>query len=162
MSTPPQLLRFRYAAAVEMDLRDEADGLAELVGLAPAEVEAHFRVRNVAKGVEADDFESFAALPPGRFDPRVLQQTTWWVDVLRRPHRITDRHDFNDDHLLAVIGMLRREGWRWADSTDAQWLVRGLAAPTRDPADRLLDATPLMRALRCEATLRGLDVSDHD
>ncbi|MCP3420349.1 hypothetical protein [Nocardioides pinisoli] len=145
-----------------MDLREEADDLAELVGLTRAEVDAHFRVRTVPKGSKPRDFEEFAALPPGHFDPRVLQQATWWVDVLRKPHRITDRDDFPDAHLLAVIAMLRQDGWRWAEGTEAQWLVRGLAASLGDPPEGLLDGTPLMKALLTEARDRGLRVSNHD
>ena len=73
-----------------MGLREEAESLAPVLEIAPAEVAAHFRARHHAlDDWDADDFDSFAALPPGRFDPRVFDQTTWWVDVLRR-HRITD------------------------------------------------------------------------
>lgn len=162
MTAQSQTLRFRYAAAVAMGLRQEADDLAEVVGLTPAEVDAHFGVRTVPKGSEPNEFEVFAALPPGHFDPRVLQQTTWWVDVLRRPHRITDREDLTDGHLLAVIGMLRQEGWRWAEGTDEQWLMRQSAAASGRPAEWLLDATPLMLELLAEATRRGLEVADHD
>lgn len=156
MNEHPQALRMRYAATVDMGLRGEAAELALLVDITPEETNAHFLARGAAIEWQPDDFEQFAALPPGRFDPRVLQQTTWWVDVLRRPHRIADREDFTDDHLVAVIGMLRREGWRWAEVDDARWVALLGCATEGDLADELLDRTPLMQALLAEAKRRDV------
>jgi hypothetical protein len=151
-----QRLRERYAACVSMGLRDEAEQLAEVLGLGRVEVEAHFRVAHHSFDEwTSRDFESFASLPPGRFDPRVLGQTTWWVDILRRPHRIADPDDFTTEHLQAVIAFLRAEAWRWADLPEFG---------DEDPADvqsfrtavvRRLDKTPLMRALLAEAERRA-------
>lgn len=103
---------------------------------------------------QPEAFDDFAPLPPGRFDPRVFRQTAWWVDILRRPHRIADPADFTDDHLLAVVGFVLREAWRWSefpelhndDLIDEAWF--------HAEAARRIQQTPLFATLRAEASRR--------
>ena len=151
-----QRLRARYAACVCRGLRNEAEPLAHSLGISPAEVDAHFRASHHGLDTwQPTDFEAFAALPPGRFDQRVFDQTTWWVDVLRRPHRIADPNDFTTDHLHAVVGFLEREAWRWAafpeltddDLINLDWF--------RQEATRRIKQTPLMQALLAEMERRS-------
>jgi hypothetical protein len=155
----PQALRARYAACVAMDLRDESAALGNRLGVPVAEQQAHLAARPHALDEwQPEQFDQFAALPPGRFDPRIFEQTTWWVDILRRPHRITDRADLTDDHLLAVIGFILREAWRWSDFPDlrnddlvnVEWF--------HAEASRRIQHTPLFKVLVGEAERRGLDV----
>jgi hypothetical protein len=154
-----QALRARYVACVAMDLRDEAETLATDLGVQVEEQQAHLAARQHALDEwQPEQFDQFAALPPGRFDPRVFEQSTWWVDILRRPHLIADRADFTDDHLLAVIWFILREAWRWADFPDlrdddminVEWF--------HAEASRRIQHTPLFNALIGEAERRGLDV----
>lgn len=87
-----QRLRARYAACVAMDLPDEATTLAEALAIPAREQVAHLRARDHALDEwQPDRFDDFPAIPPGRFDTRVFEQATWWVDILRRPHRRSSR-----------------------------------------------------------------------
>ena len=153
--TDRQRLRERYAACVCMGLRDDAKNVAQALDITPAEMDAHFRARHHALDEWVpDDFESFASLPPGRFDPRVLEQTTWWVDILRRPHRITDPEDFTTEHLRAVIGYIRAEAWRWVDPSDLVGVTSRKSF--HDECAGRIGRTPLMCALLAEAGRRML------
>ena len=154
-----QALRARYAACVAMDLREEAAALGGRLGVPVAEQQGHLVAgQHALDEWQPEQFDQFAALPPGRFDPRVFEQSTWWVDILRRPHLITDRADFTDDHLLAVIRFILREAWRWADfpELDDEDLVN--VGWFRTEAARRIQPTPLFNALVVEAERRGLDV----
>ena len=152
-----QRLRARYAACVAMNLRDQATAIGDDLGIPPAEQESHLRARGHALDEwQPEAFDTFDALPPGRFDPRVFQQTTWWVDILRRPHRITDRVDFTDDHLLGVMRFILREAWRWSEFPELH--DDNLVDPAwfRPEAARRIQQTPLFAALRTEACRRGV------
>lgn len=152
-----QRLRARYAACIAVGLGEEAEALAGQLGVRAGEVAAHRRAGHHALDEwEPEEFDQFAALPPGRFDKRVFDQTTWWVDILRRPRRITDPDDFTDAHLLAVLAFVQREAWRWADFPDLDgddlvnvvWFLLESAHRIR--------CTPLFEALTAEAKRRGL------
>jgi hypothetical protein len=153
-------LRARYAACIAMRLVDEAAAAAHAVGVTEDEQIRHLQSSAHALDTwQPDAFEDFDGLPPGRFDPRVFNQTTFWVDILRRPHRIDDRVDFSDDYLGAVLRFVRREAWRWAafpefqddDLVPLHWFM--LEATTR------IEQTPLVQALVAEAKSRGLTTS---
>lgn len=142
-----------------MDLREEAADLAEELRIPDSDRVAHRAAwRHALDEWQPGQFDHFAALPPGRFDPRVFEQTTWWVDILRRPRRINDPADLTDDHLLAVIQFVLREAWRWADFPDVgdddlvnvEWF--------HAEASRRIQATPLFQALVDEVERRNLDV----
>ncbi|WP_344151683.1 hypothetical protein [Nocardioides koreensis] len=151
-----QRLRHRYAACVSMGLREEAERLARTLGVAQPELEAHFRASHHGLDEwEPADFESFASLPPGRFDPRVFGQTTWWVDILRRPHRISDPEDFSTEHLHAVIAFIRAEAWRWADPPEFGDDDPISIASVLGAFNERIDDTPLMRTLLAEAERRA-------
>lgn len=159
-----QALRERYADLVRGGHHLRARLLGRRLSLTRAEIRAHLRgIQEWNDKHPPTPFESFAALAPGSFDPRVLQQTTWWVDILRRPHRITSREDFPDDHLLAVIAMLRREAWRWAPMPDLDIEAAsglGAAAVVHEVQQAYvaaMEGTPLMKALRAEAAKRRIE-----
>ena len=88
-------------------------------------------------------FAVFAARPPGFLDIRVFDQTQWWVDVMRTPHRLADLDDTYLNNLIAFL------------ICGASWFRRAyqLAYPCCDPgatAGTWLERTALMRALRDE------------
>jgi hypothetical protein len=154
-----QRLRIRYVNALAQSRIQTAAALGRTLGLSAAEHRAHLRAtRHAPDDWQPDEFDQFAALPPGRFDPRVFQQTTWWVDILRRPHRIADAEDFADEHLRAVLVFVHREAWRWAafpelhdeDLVNVPWFIAESA--------RRISQTPLVQALIEEAMRRGLTV----
>lgn len=170
-----QRLRERYATALMLADRTEATALAERLNISDAEQAAHWRVSAHADTEwTPDNFDDFAALPPGRFDARVFNQSTYWVDVLRRPHRINDRDAFSDDYLLNVLDFITEEGWRWVDQISGLHgsLLDGIdldASPTaatvvvgvRANVAALLRSTALWQALVTEGTARGLDLGTH-
>lgn len=84
-------------------------------------------------------FEDWEALPPGCLDTRVFMQPTWWVDVLRRPHRITE---MSDAYVENVICFLR-------GNAEYFYEKYRFGHPMIDAmsAEEWLEATPLMRAL---------------
>ncbi|GAA4481287.1 hypothetical protein [Microbacterium panaciterrae] len=94
-------------------------------------------------------FTVFEATPPGMIDLRVLDQADWWVDVLRTPHRISDRVDFSDLYLANVIRHLIR-------SAGAYWVRVAVYDPAASFSDPLswMKGTVLMGALRGEASRR--------
>lgn len=170
-----QRLRERYATALMLNDRDEAAALADQIGIPASEQAAHWSVAQHADTLwEPDNFDEFAALPPGRFDARVFNQTTYWVDVLRRPHRINDPAAFNDDYLLNVLDFITMEGWRWVDQIPGLHgdVLEGVSLTTAPSAASIVVAartnivalirtTPLWKALIGEANARGLDLGTH-
>lgn len=140
-------LRNDYATAIADGDTTTANALAARLDLTPDQVQTHLAVRHHHDtDWLPDEFTNFTALPPGRFDPRVFNQTTWWVDILRQPHRINDPTDFDDVHLAATIGFLEDNAWRWAEPDyydDPELSI-----------DEWIYTTPLMRALRAEAATR--------
>jgi hypothetical protein len=171
-----QRLRERYATALMLADHTEATTLAERIGIPAPEQAAHWRTAHHANDEwQPENFDEFAALPPGRFDARVFDQTTYWVDVLRRPHRITDRDAFNDAYLLNVLDFITDEGWRWAsdltDHTSPETSILDGIDTTATPATivvgmranttAILHATPLWKALIAEGHARGLDLGTH-
>ncbi len=89
------------------------------------------------------DFEDWEATPPGCIDTRVFMQSTWWVDVLRRPHRIVE---MPREYRHNVIEFLRR---------DAEYFYEryrtGHPVIEYRNANDWLDGTPLMQALSPDA-----------
>lgn len=92
-------------------------------------------------------FTEFAARPPGFIDIRVVDQTQWWVDVMRTPHRLAEVDDVYLNNLVAFL--IEHAAWfRCA-------YLR--AYPSSEPAasaDSWLEGTALMRALRYEQRRR--------
>jgi hypothetical protein len=66
------------------------------------------------------------------------------------PHRIGDRVDFTDDYLRAVIVFLLNDRVRLTHAYGAAFPERACTGSVRE----WLEATPLMRRLRAEQTLR--------
>ena len=163
--TSRQTLREHYAATLRERRWLRAGLLALRLGVTRAEFHAHRQgVHEWDDDAPPADFESFGTLAPGAFDPRVLDQTTWWVDILRRPHRITDRADFSDKHLIAVIDMLRRGAWRWAPipepaAPSVELAPVAIAAAVTAAYRESMEHSPLMQALRAEARRRGIEGS---
>ncbi|KQQ94573.1 hypothetical protein ASF62_10920 [Leifsonia sp. Leaf325] len=83
-------------------------------GVSPAELVGTFERALIAFD-PTPEFEHFGSFPPGWLDLRVFDQTVWWVDVFRRPHRISSREHFHDDHLINVIAYLRTGAQRFHD-----------------------------------------------
>lgn len=129
-----------YSAVVAMKLGDEAHRLGRDLSLTEAEIELHLSAAQPSEYPDVPPrFDQYEWLAPGGFDPRVFDQGEVWVDVLRRPHRITDPSDFTDEHLVRVTRRIERQA--------AQWLG----------PDAEVEATPLMIALRQEAHRRAGD-----
>jgi hypothetical protein len=100
--------------------------------------------------------ELWEATPPGCLDVRVFDQDQYWVDAIRIPHAIADRHDMTDDYLSALVGFLVEH---------AEHMLRGYEhyQPTegRQPCE-WIESTVLMRGLRAEITRRNsLDGAMH-
>jgi hypothetical protein len=92
-------------------------------------------------------FASGEAIAPGTIDLRVFDQTTWWVDVLARPHALTA---MSTTYLQNVIEVLRE---RAATLCEAYHLkLRGTHVPADNEA--WMESTPLMRSLRAELNSR--------
>lgn len=159
MSEHPQALRGRYGKAVRWNRREEAEALAAQIGVTPSQLEQHFLATQ--EWVDEDPpapFEAFSAIAPGRFDPRVFDQATWWVDILRIPHRITDRDDFPDAYLVNILCFVLTEAWRWAKWDDDEFAADALVDVdwfVRESMARI-ERTPLIVALRAEAVRRGV------
>lgn len=94
---------------------------------------------NLRKG-ELPPFERFEAVPPGAIDPRVFDQTIWWVDFWRTPYRVDQ---MGSPQLVNVIEFCRRYAPYLAASYHR---AIGVGRPA-DP-EAWLEATVLMRALR--------------
>ena len=140
-------LRNNYITAITDGDNKAARTLGRQLNLPRHTITTHLAARHHADtDWLPDEFTNFLALPPGRFDPRVFNQDTWWVDSLRQPHRITDTTDFNDAHLTATIGFLEANAWRWAEPHDYN--------NPNITTDEWLYTTPLMRALRAELRAR--------
>lgn len=136
-----------YATAVADGHTALAHTLGARLHLTPTQIETHLTARHHHDtDWLPDQFTDFTALPPGRFDPRVFDQDTYWVDILRTPHVINDPTDFPTEHLTAVIAFIETNAWRWAtpDYYDNPNIT----------IDEWVYTTPLMRALRAEQAAR--------
>lgn len=148
-------LHDRYSKCVANGAREEAEQIARPLGLADAQVEAHFLARrHTDDDWLPESFEDFEALPPGRFDSRVFDQSIWWVDMLRQPHRIADPEQLTDEHLHAVLAFVYQEGWRWIDAPDTNETSFSVES-FRDSLRRAIQTTPLVSALHAESERRA-------
>jgi hypothetical protein len=107
-------------------------------------------VRAQARNRHLPPFGNFDAIPPGRIDLRVLDQSEFWVDIFAVPHRIGDRADFTDDYLRNVIKSLLNDRVRLTRTYGEAFPERARTGSVRD----WLEATPLMLGLRAEQTFR--------
>lgn len=124
---------------------------AERYGVSPADLVGTFEGALTASD-PAPEFVDFASFPPGWLDLRVFDQTIWWVDVFRRPHRISSRQHFHDDHLINVIMFLRTGAQRFHDEYFA-YADQDNCWPN---ASEWVHHTDLMGALAAEFEHRGL------
>ncbi|TCJ21650.1 hypothetical protein [Nocardioides jejuensis] len=85
-------------------------------------------------------FEDWEALAPGCLDTRVFTQGTWWVDVLRVPHRIAS---MSDRYVANVIGFLRNDAEHFYET-----YLFGHPMPFAESPQAWLESTVLMKALR--------------
>lgn len=92
-----------------------------------------------------EEFDPYA-VAPGLLDPRVFDQSVWWVDVTGTPRMLCK---LSDDHLRNVIAFLHdgarairaahqaANGRRVPRVSDAQWLAKtALAQALRAETDR--------------------------
>ena len=96
---------------------------------------------NLAKG-ELPPFESFAAIPPGAFDPRTFDQKLWWIDIWRNPRLIGD---LDIDSLETVIKFCRSKVLEFCEMYH-----RSLNLQRPEDALSWLESTELMRSLHLE------------
>lgn len=99
------------------------------------------------------ELTDLAALPPGAFDPRILEQGEVWIDYFRRSFVIWHRDEFTDAHLNNVCHWL-------ADHVIELRAWHRRTYPPQPLDDELTDlewlsARPLSWALRLEQTARG-------
>lgn len=92
------------------------------------------------------EFEDWEAIPPGCMDTRVFMQSTWWVDVLRRPHRI---EEMPDDYVRNVVAFLQEYAGYFYDRYRF-----GHPTVESPSAEVWLEETPLMGALRTRPSAR--------
>ncbi|MCW4386535.1 hypothetical protein OH146_12200 [Salinibacterium sp. SYSU T00001] len=113
-----------------------------LIDRVPREqIAARVSLSTLEKGSAApQDFEAWDALPPGTFDPRVVDQAQWWVDALRRPQRIDT---LPAPYLWNIICFLTGEAGYFCT---AYHQMHALTTP-EDP-HRWLERTSLMLAIR--------------
>jgi hypothetical protein len=107
-------------------------------------------VRAQASNGPLPPFGTFDAIPPGRIDLRVLDQSEFWVDIFAVPHRIGDRVDFTDDYLRNVIKSLLHDRVRLTRAYGEAFPERACTGSVLD----WLEATTLMSGLRAEQALR--------
>ncbi|TQL47399.1 hypothetical protein FB562_0457 [Homoserinimonas aerilata] len=129
----------------EVRRRADADGVSlEVVGEGLSRAA---ELRNRLADSVLPDFTSWEATPPGLLDLRVFDQDLWWVDVVRRPHRVAD---MSGEYLANVIDSLRRGKVDFCQAYHCQY--RGVAVPV--DAHKWLESTALMRGLLAELRKR--------
>ncbi len=107
-------------------------------------------VRRYLQGIGTREERSFTrwdSHPPGTLDLRVFEQSTWWVDVLRRPHRISQ---MSTRYLRNVLAFIEAEAGHFHGGY-ARFRPHTCASTPR----QCLATTPLMKSLA--ATLAGRD-----
>ena len=83
-------------------------------------------------------FEDWDAMSPGHYDARVIAQDIWWVDVLRRPHKVST---MSLEYLQNVTALLRQfPAAYFFDYHD-------YPATTETEADVWMETSPLLIAL---------------
>ncbi|MHA6695620.1 hypothetical protein [Homoserinimonas sp. A520] len=115
-----------------------------------------FDAKLKSAGVTELPFGVDEALPPGTLDGRVYHHEPaeiWW-DIFRTPRRISDRSEMPDDYLCGLIS------WQVDDAptTYENYRKQFPEVPVSSDPQTWLEGTSLMRALRREVVLRGLDV----
>ncbi|MFF2389371.1 hypothetical protein [Agromyces sp. NPDC058104] len=90
------------------------------------------------------------ALTPGIIHPEVLEQQTWWIDILGTPWRIHEP-GISTPHLINVLMFLREQ------SGELQALGEGETASHYYPSPcEWPESTPLFRELQAELEDRSL------